>query len=103
VTEPADPPISRELFARAVKVTPGGVNSPVRAFRGVGGIPRFMARGHGAYLVDADGNDYVDLVCSWGPLVLGHAHPDVVAALTRAAADGTSFGAPTRGEVELAE
>jgi glutamate-1-semialdehyde 2,1-aminomutase len=94
---------SRELFARAQTVTPGGVNSPVRAFRAVGGTPRFMASGRGAYLVDADGNEYVDLVCSWGPLILGHAHPDVVDAVTTAATRGTSFGAPTAGEVELAE
>jgi glutamate-1-semialdehyde 2,1-aminomutase len=101
VTDPDT--VSRELFARAQAVTPGGVNSPVRAFRGVGGTPRFMAKGHGPYLIDADGNEYVDLVCSWGPLVLGHAHPDVVDAVTVAAAKGTSFGTPTQGEVELAE
>jgi len=94
---------SRALFERAQAVTPGGVNSPVRAFRGVGGTPRFMASGRGPYLIDVDGNEYVDLVCSWGPLVLGHAHPAVVEAITKAAAEGTSFGAPTRGEVELAE
>lgn len=94
---------SAELFARAQTVTPGGVNSPVRAFRGVGGTPRFMVSGRGPYLIDADGNEYVDLVCSWGPLVLGHAHPDVVDAVTTAATKGTSFGTPTAGEVELAE
>jgi glutamate-1-semialdehyde 2,1-aminomutase len=94
---------SAALFARAQAVTPGGVNSPVRAFRGVGGTPRFMVSGRGPYLVDADGNEYVDLVCSWGPLVLGHAHPDVVDAVTVAATKGTSFGTPTAGEVELAE
>ncbi|HEY8728798.1 MAG TPA: glutamate-1-semialdehyde 2,1-aminomutase, partial [Acidothermaceae bacterium] len=94
---------SRALYARALTVTPGGVNSPVRAFTGVGGTPRFMASGHGAYLTDVDGNDYVDLVCSWGPMVLGHAHRDVVAAVASAAAQGTSFGTPTAGEVELAE
>ena len=94
---------SRALFARALAVTPGGVNSPVRAFTGVGGTPRFMASGAGPYLTDVDGNEYVDLVCSWGPMVLGHAHPDVVAALASAAAHGTSFGTPTAGEVELAE
>ncbi len=93
---------SRALFDRAVQVTPGGVNSPVRAFGAVGGTPRFMARGHGPYLVDVDGNEYVDLVCSWGPLLHGHAHPDVVAAVTAAAASGTSFGTPTEAEVELA-
>ena len=94
---------SRALYDRASAVTPGGVNSPVRAFRGVGGTPRFMAGGRGAYLIDVDGREYVDLVCSWGPLVLGHAHPVVVDAVTAAAARGTSFGAPTPGEVELAE
>jgi glutamate-1-semialdehyde 2,1-aminomutase len=93
---------SERLFDRAQLVTPGGVNSPVRAFRGVGGTPRFMAGGHGPYLVDVDGNEYVDLVCSWGPLVLGHAHPSVIDAVAAAAAKGTSFGAPTPGEVELA-
>jgi glutamate-1-semialdehyde 2,1-aminomutase len=94
---------SAELFRRATRVVPGGVNSPVRAFGAVGGTPRFMVRGEGAYLFDADGNDYVDLVCSWGPTILGHAHPEVVAAVRRAAGDGLSFGAPTPGEVELAE
>src|SRR5471032_2273403 len=94
---------SQSLFDRALAVTPGGVNSPVRAFRGVGGTPLFMASGHGPYLVDVDGRDYVDLVCSWGPLVLGHAYPAVVDAVTNAAAKGTSFGTPTAGEVELAE
>ncbi|MEZ5117959.1 MAG: glutamate-1-semialdehyde 2,1-aminomutase [Candidatus Nanopelagicales bacterium] len=100
---PADAPASGDLFARATAVTPGGVNSPVRAFRAVGGTPRFMVRGHGPYVVDADGRDYVDLVCSWGPLVLGHAHPQVVEAVQVAAARGTSFGAPGEGEVALAE
>jgi glutamate-1-semialdehyde 2,1-aminomutase len=100
---PAAPAGSEELFARALTVTPGGVNSPVRAFGAVGGTPRFMVSGHGPYLVDADGREYVDLVCSWGPLILGHAHPAVVAAISAAAARGTSFGAPTPGEVELAE
>ena len=94
---------SRALFDRALAVTPGGVNSPVRAFRGVGGTPRFMDRGRGPYLVDVDGIEYVDLVCSWGPLVLGHAHPSVVDAIASAASKGTSFGTPTAGEVELAE
>jgi glutamate-1-semialdehyde 2,1-aminomutase len=93
---------SSELFARAVAVTPGGVNSPVRAFGPVGGEPRFIARGAGPYLWDVDGNRYADLVCSWGPMILGHAHPAVVAAVTDAAARGTSFGAATPGEVELA-
>ncbi|GII93593.1 glutamate-1-semialdehyde 2,1-aminomutase [Sinosporangium siamense] len=95
--------ISESLFERARAVVPGGVNSPVRAFGAVGGTPRFMASGEGAYIVDADGNRYVDLVCSWGPMILGHRHPDVVAALTEAVARGTSFGTATPGEVELAE
>jgi glutamate-1-semialdehyde 2,1-aminomutase len=82
---------------------PGGVSSPVRAFGAVGGTPRFFARGQGPYLWDVDGNRYVDLVCSWGPLIAGHAHPTVVAAVQAAAARGTSFGAPTEAEVELAE
>jgi glutamate-1-semialdehyde 2,1-aminomutase len=99
----SDPPASRALLTRAQAVTPGGVNSPVRAFRAVGGGPRFMVRGKGPYLYDADGIEYVDLVCSWGPTILGHAHPAVVEAVHRAAADGLSFGAPTPGEVELAE
>jgi glutamate-1-semialdehyde 2,1-aminomutase len=94
---------STELFDRARAVTPGGVNSPVRAFQAVGGTPRFMVRGEGPYLWDADGNRYVDLVSSWGPMILGHAHPDVVAAVRAAAGNGLSFGTPTRGEVELAE
>jgi glutamate-1-semialdehyde 2,1-aminomutase len=94
---------SRALFERASAATPGGVNSPVRAFQAVGGTPRFMVRGEGPYMWDADGNRYVDLVCSWGPLILGHAHPAVVDAVHRAAADGLSFGTPTQGEVELAE
>ena len=95
--------VSEELFERAPRVIPGGVNSPVRAFRAVGGTPRFMVRGHGPYLIDADGREYVDLVASWGPMILGHAHPAVVAATQAAAADGLSFGTPTAGEVELAE
>ncbi|RBY75027.1 glutamate-1-semialdehyde-2,1-aminomutase [Geodermatophilus sp. TF02-6] len=95
-------PTSADLFARAQRVTPGGVNSPVRAFRAVGGTPRFMASGSGAHLVDADGRRYVDLVASWGPLILGHAHPAVVEAVTAAARRGLTFGAPTEGEVELA-
>ncbi len=82
---------------------PGGVNSPVRAFKAVGGTPPFMASGRGAYLTDVDGNTYVDLICSWGPLILGHAHPAVVEALAQAASRGTSYGAPTAAEVELAE
>jgi glutamate-1-semialdehyde 2,1-aminomutase len=83
-------------------VTPGGVNSPVRAFGAVGGVPRFMARGSGPYLTDVDGREYVDLVCSWGPMILGHAHPSVISAVSAALQDGTSFGAVTPGEVDLA-
>jgi glutamate-1-semialdehyde 2,1-aminomutase len=94
---------SEALFARARKVTPGGVNSPVRAFGAVGGVPRFMVRGSGPYLTDADGHEYVDLVCSWGPMILGHADPAVISAVSTALASGTSFGAATPGEVELAE
>jgi glutamate-1-semialdehyde 2,1-aminomutase len=94
---------SEELFARASAVLPGGVNSPVRAFGAVGGTPVFMASGSGAYLTDVDGNSYVDLVCSWGPMILGHAHPAVTAAVAGAAARGTSFGTATAGEVDLAE
>jgi glutamate-1-semialdehyde 2,1-aminomutase len=99
----SDAPASAVLFDRAQAVIPGGVNSPVRAFRAVGGTPRFMVRGSGPYLYDADGREYVDLVASWGPLILGHAHPAVVAAVHSAAAAGLSFGTPTVGEVELAE
>src|ERR1700689_785933 len=94
---------SGELFARARTVTPGGVNSPVRAFGSVGGTPVFMESGSGAYLTDVDGRGYVDLVGSWGPMILGHAHPDVIDAVARALAKGTSFGTATPGEVELAE
>jgi len=94
---------SEVLFSRARAVTPGGVNSPVRAFGAVGGVPRFMVRGSGPYLTDADGREYVDLVCSWGPMILGHAHPSVVAAVSAALRHGTSFGTATPGEVELAE
>ncbi len=99
---PDEAPHSEALFASAQRVTPGGVNSPVRAFRAVGGTPRFMASGQGAYLVDADGRRYVDLVCSWGPMILGHAHPAVVEAVQQAVRKGTSFGTPTEGEVALA-
>ena len=94
---------SAALFERARRVIPGGVNSPVRAFRAVGGEPIFIARGAGARLWDVDGNEYIDYVGSWGPLLLGHAHPEVLEAIARAAADGTSFGAPTEREVEFAE
>ena len=94
---------SRALFERAQKSIPGGVNSPVRAFRSVGGTPPFIVRGQGAHIWDADGNEYIDYVCSWGPLLLGHRHPAVVDAIERALASGTSFGMPTEGEIELAE
>lgn len=94
---------SRELYARATKSIPGGVNSPVRAMRSIGRAPIFVERGEGAEIVDVDGNRYVDYVCSWGPLIHGHAHPRVLAAISQAAARGTTFGAPTEGEVELAE
>ncbi|WP_224273311.1 glutamate-1-semialdehyde 2,1-aminomutase [Nocardioides lacusdianchii] len=94
---------SEALFERARAVTPGGVNSPVRAFTAVGGTPRFITSASGAWLTDADGNDYVDLICSWGPMLLGHAHPDVQAAVAGAVARGTSYGTPTEPEVELAE
>ncbi len=94
---------SSELFRRARSVIPGGVNSPVRAFGSVGGTPVFMRSGAGPYLTDVDGRRYVDLVCSWGPMILGHAHPEVVRAVQEAATAGTSFGTATAGEVELAE
>ncbi|MBM9438992.1 glutamate-1-semialdehyde 2,1-aminomutase [Actinacidiphila bryophytorum] len=100
---PYEAPVSQELFDRAAAVTPGGVNSPVRAFRAVGGTPRFMVSGTGPYLTDADGREYVDLVCSWGPMILGHAHPEVIAAVQAAVTRGTSFGTPSEGEVALAE
>ena len=103
MTFPFDAPLSSALFDRASAVIPGGVNSPVRAFQAVGGTPRFMASGRGPYLTDVDGREYVDLVCSWGPMILGHAHPAVVEALRTAATKGTSFGTPSAGEVELAE
>ncbi|MGH2368890.1 MAG: glutamate-1-semialdehyde 2,1-aminomutase [Chloroflexota bacterium] len=93
---------SDALFAEAQDHLPGGVNSPVRAFRGVGGTPLFVDRARGCRLVDADGHEYVDYVCSWGPLITGHAHPHVVAAIQRAAERGTSYGAPTEAEVRLA-
>ena len=91
------------MYQRACAIIPGGVNSPVRAFGAVGGEPVFIASGSGPYLTDTDGKRYVDLVCSWGPMILGHAHPEVLAAVTAAAGRGTSFGAATLGEVELAE
>jgi len=94
---------SRKLFDRALDLMPGGVNSPVRAYRAVGGHPLFFQRGEGAYLIDADGNRYIDYVLSWGPLILGHAHPAVVRAIGEAARDGTSFGAPCTAEIDLAD
>jgi glutamate-1-semialdehyde 2,1-aminomutase len=94
---------STELYTRALQRLPGGVNSPVRAMRAIGRDPVFVERGQGAELFDVDGNRYVDYVCSWGPLIHGHAHPDVVAAVIAAAEGGTSFGAPTPGELELAD
>ncbi|MGH7767945.1 MAG: glutamate-1-semialdehyde 2,1-aminomutase, partial [Candidatus Binatia bacterium] len=94
---------SGALFKRARRKIPGGVNSPVRAWNAVGGAPRFIARGGGARITDVDGREYVDFVCSWGPLILGHAHPKVATAIEQALAGGTSFGAPTEREIELAE
>ncbi|UFN43538.1 glutamate-1-semialdehyde 2,1-aminomutase [Nocardioides okcheonensis] len=94
---------SAALFERARAVTPGGVNSPVRAFTAVGGTPRFITSASGAWLTDADGHQYVDLICSWGPMLLGHAHPEVQAAVVSAVGRGTSYGTPTEPEVELAE
>ena len=92
-----------QLFERAQRVIPGGVNSPVRAFRAVGGTPRFISRAHGPYIVDAEGRQYIDYIGSWGPMILGHGHPAVLEAVQKAAVDGFSFGAPTEREVELAE
>lgn len=100
---PFEAPASQALFERARGVTPGGVNSPVRAFGAVGGTPRFMTGARGPYLTDADGREYVDLICSWGPMILGHAHPDVLEAVTAAARQGFSYGTPTPNEVALAE
>src|SRR6185295_10716084 len=92
---------SSELFARAERLLPGGVSSPVRAFRHVGGTPLFVRSGAGAEIEDEDGNRFVDYCMSWGPLALGHAHPAVVRAIADAAARGTTYGTPTRGELEL--
>jgi glutamate-1-semialdehyde 2,1-aminomutase len=103
VSEASAGPASAALFARAERVTPGGVNSPVRAFGNVGGTPAFIASGTGAEVVDADGRTYVDFVQSWGALLFGHARPEIIAAAAEAAAKGTTFGAPTEGEVMLAE
>lgn len=93
---------SEQLFAHAQQLIPGGVNSPVRAFGSVGGTPRFISHGNGAYMWDVDGNRYIDYVLSWGPLVLGHAHPEVITQIAMTAARGTSFGAPSSLEIELA-
>lgn len=100
---PGSVPASEALFERARAVTPGGVNSPVRAFNAVGGTPRFIRSAQGAWLTDVDGREYVDLICSWGPMLLGHAHPEVLAAVQEAVTRGTSYGTPTEPEVELAE
>ncbi|HYR25967.1 MAG TPA: glutamate-1-semialdehyde 2,1-aminomutase [Aquabacterium sp.] len=94
---------SRDLYERAVRVIPGGVNSPVRAFRAVGGTPPFIARAQGAYIWDAEGKRYYDYIGSWGPMILGHGHPEVLEAVQKAVQDGFSFGAPTEREIELAE
>src|SRR5881409_3262214 len=94
---------SARLFNRARQTIPAGVNSPARAWKAVGGSPLFISRGEGAYVFDVDGNSYIDFVTSWGPLILGHAHPRIVASLKEALERGTTFGAPTQGEVELAE
>ncbi|MGH9609598.1 MAG: aminotransferase class III-fold pyridoxal phosphate-dependent enzyme, partial [Bryobacteraceae bacterium] len=94
---------SETLFRRAQQSIPGGVNSPVRAFRAVGGTPRFMSRGSGAHIFDIDGNEYIDYVCSWGPLLLGHRPAEVTEAIAAVLDSGASFGAPTAREVELAE
>ncbi|HKC63592.1 MAG TPA: aminotransferase class III-fold pyridoxal phosphate-dependent enzyme, partial [Pyrinomonadaceae bacterium] len=94
---------SAELFARAVNLIPGGVNSPVRAFRGVGGTPRFIRSAKGATMTDVDGCTYIDYVGSWGPMILGHADEEVLDALSEALSRGTSYGAPTELEIEIAE
>src|SRR5436190_1882974 len=94
---------SIELFQRACKSIPGGVNSPVRAFRSVGGTPLFITKAKGSYLYDADGNKYIDYIASWGPMILGHAHETVVKAIQERAALSTSYGAPTELEIEMAE
>ena len=94
---------SAELFERAQRFTPGGVNSPVRGFGSVGGQTRFIQSAHGSQLIDVDGNKYVDLVCSWGPMVHGNAHPEIIDAVEKALVNGLSFGAPTEAEIEIAE
>jgi glutamate-1-semialdehyde 2,1-aminomutase len=102
-TELSPASTNAQLFERAQKVIPGGVNSPVRAFRAVGGTPRFIKSGHGPYIVDAEGKRYIDYIGSWGPMILGHGHPAVLEAVQKAAVEGFSFGAPTEREIELAE
>ncbi|MDD7426231.1 MAG: aminotransferase class III-fold pyridoxal phosphate-dependent enzyme, partial [[Actinobacillus] rossii] len=94
---------STALFNRAQQVIPGGVNSPVRAFKGVGGTPVFIQKAAGAYITDTDGKQYIDYVGSWGPMVLGHNHPAIIDAVLKAVPNGLSFGAPTEGEITLAE
>ena len=94
---------NQALFERAQRVIPGGVNSPVRAFRAVGGTPRFISRAQGAYIWDAEGTRYIDYIGSWGPMILGHGQADVLKAVQEAALEGFSFGAPTEREIELAE
>ena len=95
--------LSEKLFAKAKDLFPGGVNSPVRAFKGVGGTPRFIARGRGSHLIDVDGNDYVDYVLSWGPMIVGHCHHEVMREVQDAMKDGSSYGAPSPREIQLAE
>ncbi len=94
---------SESLFHKAMEVIPGGVNSPVRAFKAVGLPPRMIRSGRGSRIVDEDGNEFIDYVGSWGPLILGHAHPEILEALSEAMKSGTSFGAPTRRELEMAQ
>jgi len=94
---------SHKLFKKAKELIPGGVNSPVRAAKAVESVPLFIQKGHGCYIWDVDGNRYIDYVCSWGPLILGHAHPEVLKAIEKVVQDGTSFGAPTELEVKMAE
>src|SRR2546422_8809374 len=96
-------PMSDEFFKRALQLIPGGVNSPVRAFRAVGRAPLFISQADGPYIIDADGNRYIDYVGSWGPMILGHAHPVVIDAIREAVARGTSYGAPTELEIRLAQ
>ena len=94
---------NQELFAAACRHIPGGVNSPVRAFKGVGGTPVFIKKGQGAYLWDTDGKQYIDYIGSWGPMIVGHSHPTIVKAVQEAAVDGLSFGAPTEAEILMAD